>query len=293
LVGKNGRICFYNVNDGKYLGRYRYKRSAQTGIVVKDSLAYYGLSHRKDRFLCSNLYNRNTVWDLAVKDVTGAPIIIEKNIFFSSALGEIICLDRFTGDRIWRDSTGYKCLSGPSGQGDIVVFPLDNGLLNSYDSESGELLFSSDLGEPLTSKAVIGDRIYISSVDGTIFSIDKKSGETVWDKNFQNPIWTSPALDQGKIYFGDNAGNLLAVSEKDGYVIWTYNCDAVILASPIVVGDYVLFTALDKMLYCLDKNSGALISKYEFDREAEYPPISDGNSIYIAIRGGGLFCFGD
>ncbi|MFH2035041.1 MAG: PQQ-binding-like beta-propeller repeat protein [Candidatus Zixiibacteriota bacterium] len=293
MVGKNGRICFYNPNDGNYLGRYRFKRAAQTGFLVEDSLGYFSLSNKQNTFMCKNLYNRNTVWDLEVKDVTGTPIILQKNIFFSSALGELFSLDRLTGDIIWRDSVGYKCLSGPSGQGEMIVFPLDNGLLNCYNANSGDLHYSINLGEPLVSKAVIGDRIYISSVDGSMFAVDRNSGAVVWRKNYQNPIWTSPALDQGKIYFGDNAGNLIAVSENDGQILWTYNCDAVILASPIVVGNYVVFSALDKVLYCLDKSSGALASKYKFDREAEFPPISDGTSIYIAIRGGGLFCFGD
>jgi outer membrane protein assembly factor BamB len=293
LCGSKGRAYFFDLNTGKYLGRYKANRAIQTGMVGVDSLAYFAVGPRKDELVCLNLLNAKKIWSLGLKDVTGTPIIMEDRLYVGCARGRVYCLDRLSGNVIWQDSAGAKNLAGPSGDGGAVYFPFDDGTIEGYDAMSGETLFKTDLGQPLIAKAAVGESIYVAGAEGGFYAVDKESGRIIWTKQFDYPIWTSPALDDGVIYIGDSGGYLRALRESGGEVLWEFKGQGVILASPIVVGDYVLFASLDRSLYCLDKQTGRLISKREFKRGLHVSPVSDGNIICAASHDGTIQCFGD
>ena len=292
-TGSRYRMFFYDLKSGDYLGMYRAKRGVQTGLVVVDSLAYFAIGPEKNQLICLNLLNRRVSWDFDIKDVTGTPIIIENRIYAGSATGEMVCLDRHTGEPIWRQLAEGRCLAGPSGDGDMVLFPQDNGKILGVKAATGDIIFEAKLDQPLVTKAVIGDKVYITGAEGGFYALDESSGTIVWEETFSHPIWTSPALDDGMLYFGDNGGNLRALTAEEGTVLWQYKADGVIVASPIIVGDYLLFASLDRHLYCLDKNTGTLVSKREFKRGIEVPAVSDGKVICVAAHDGTIQCFGD
>jgi outer membrane protein assembly factor BamB len=293
LPGKNGRICFFDMKSGKYNGRYFLKKGIQTGVVVEDSLVYYGVSHKRNKIHCRNIFNGKILWHKSVKDVTGTPIIIDKHIYMISALGEVFCMDKMTGKIVWRDSLGQKSTAGPSSDGKSVLIPFDDGVIRSYDATSGEINFEVELGEPLMSHAVIAGDVYLTGAGGSVYALDLETGEILWQKNYKHSIWTAPALDDGILYYGDNVGNLIALRERDGQIMWTFKTGGVILSSPIVVGNFVIFASLDKNLYSLNKKKGHLISKIEFKSGIEFPPVSNGDNIFVTSRDGGLFCFGN
>lgn len=293
LPGIKGRVCFYDIENGKYLGRYDARRGVQTGIIVVDSLAYFGVSFPQNQFICLNLHNRSRLWSLPIKDITGSPIIIDNQLYVVSALGRIYSLDYMNGDIIWKDSVGAKCLSGPSGHDNMVYFPCDDGNLLAYEASTGKRMFKSELGEPLVNKAVIGQNVYVAGSEGTFFALDAREGRVIWQTKFDNPIWTSPALQGDRLYFGDSGGLLRAIDRITGEVVWEFGCEGVILSSPIIVGNYVIFGSLDKHLYCLEKDTGKLASSREFKNDISLPALSDGQSIFVASRDGSVHCFGD
>jgi len=291
--GTKRRAYFFETETGKNRGVYRAKRNIQTGVIVVDSLAYLYEGPVKNEFLCVNLYNRKTVWSKHLKDVSGGPIIIDNHIYIGSGPDELYCLDRMTGNVIWKNETDGKNLAGPSGNEEIVYFPFDNGEVAGYSTLRGDMIFKTDLEQPLVAKAVVGNYLFITGSEGMISAIDREKGQVIWEKEFSYPIWTTPALDDGILYLGDNGGIFRALLASDGTTIWEFRAEGVIVASAIVVGDYVLFGSLDRHLYCLDKKSGDLISKREFKYGISISPISDGKRIFVAAQDGTIQCFGN
>ncbi|MCP4703546.1 MAG: hypothetical protein GY865_02970, partial [candidate division Zixibacteria bacterium] len=57
-----GRVRFYDLKNGKYLGKYKTRANVQTGLTVVDSLAYFASGPVKNLFVCLNLHNRKTLW---------------------------------------------------------------------------------------------------------------------------------------------------------------------------------------------------------------------------------------
>ncbi len=293
FCGTKGRVNFYDLKTGRYNGRYKARRGIQTGLTTIDSLTYFAVGPRRDEFICLNLHNQKKVWSRNLKDVTGAPIIIEDRLFVGSATGRIFCLDRFGGEILWNDSLKARTLAGPSADMKTVFFPFDDGRIRGYDALKGDLIFETNLNQSLVSRVTVGNNVYVAGAEGGFFAIDRQSGETIWKKEFPYPIWTSPALDDGILYVGDNGGSLRAINAAGGDVVWEFKSNGVILSSPVVVGDYVLFGSLDRSFYCLEKKTGRMVSKREFKRGIRFPAVADNGFIYVTADDGAIQCFGN
>jgi len=134
VCGSKGKTRFYDLTTGKYSGRWKTSRPIHSGMVAVDSLAYYSIAPDRSEFVCINLHNRNKLWSLNLKDVSGMPILINNHIYLASAAGWVYCLDRFSGETVWKDSAGVKSPAGPSGTDDMVIFPFEDGKLNGYNA---------------------------------------------------------------------------------------------------------------------------------------------------------------
>ncbi len=288
-----GRISYFELETGRYRGKYKTRANVQTGLTVVDSLAYFASGPAKNRFICQNLHNRKTLWYAEIKDVTGSPIIKDNRIYLASDFGSVECRDRINGEIIWQDSVGAKSLAGPSFDEGIVYFPFENGRLIGFEEITGKMIINVDLKQPLVSKVAIDEMIFVSGVAGTFSALDKKTGKIIWERSFEWPIWTSPATDENMVYVGDNGGLLRALDKNDGRTLWAFQADGLILSSPITVGKFLIFASLDKHLYCVDKKSGLLNSKWKNDHEIRFPAISDGESIYVISQNGLISCLGD
>jgi outer membrane protein assembly factor BamB len=293
FCGSKGRVHFYDLQTGDYAGRLKNKYPIETGFILKDGLGYYAAGQTKSRLICQNLIDRKRVWIVDLKEVSAPPIIIENRLYFSADSGLAGCIDRLTGEVIWRQWIGSRSMAGPSYKDGIVYYPCDNGVLIGLDAMTGETLLQISLDEPLMSKAAIGDKIYISGANGGFYALDKKTGRPLWAKEFPWPIWTSPAADESMVYIGDNGGYLRALDNDDGRTIWEFKAEGVIVSSPIIVGDYLLFASLDKNIYCLEKKRGLLVSKRRLKHEVRFPLVSDGRNIFLAEQDGVIRCFGD
>ncbi len=291
--GSKGRVSFYDLQSGKYCGRYKSKSGVQTGVVIVDSLAYMGIGPSKNRFVCINLHNNKEIWRVSLKDVSGQPIIVDNRLYVASAANLCLCLDRLSGEIIWRDSIGGVCKAGPSYDNGVIYFPCDDGKLLGYDAMTGELILEKAFGQPLMSKVVAGHTVYVADIGGGLYAVMQNSGRKVWERKFDWPIWTSPAVDDKAVFIGDNGGYLHALDKTTGHIIWRFKSDGVILSSPVIVGDYLVFASLDRYLYCLDKKTGHLVSKRFFNNEIHFPAVVTGKSIIVALQNGSIQCLGE
>ncbi len=288
-----GKVSFFDLRTGKFKGLLKMRHPVRGGVVLCDSLAFFGLDAPKNELLCLNLYNRNILWKRHLKDISGAPIIKDNKLFVCGTDGRVYCLDCVSGKTIWSDSTDAVCLAGPSYYEGRVYFPMDDGDINVYEASLGELIQKLTLGGPLVSKVVINDNVFVADNFGGFYALETGTGRPLWDRKFDWPIWCSPAADDNLVYIGDSGGYLRALDKKTGQTVWDYETGGVIISSPIIAGQFVVFASLDRHLYCLDHASGKLVSRRQFDQEIRLPAIASDGSIFVALHNGIIQCLGD
>jgi polyvinyl alcohol dehydrogenase (cytochrome) len=98
---------------------------------------------------------------------------------------------------------------------------------------------SSTFGQP----TVLGGRVFVGSEDGTVYSLDARTGCTYWVYKALTTVKTAVfiAQDGHSIYFGDTGGNVYALDATSGSLLWRTAVDphpaARITGSPLLLND--------------------------------------------------------
>src|SRR5438132_4113188 len=132
-----------------------------------------------------------------------APIVINGVMFLTTSFNHVYAINAATGEEYWH----YKHKMGP-----ITTFccgPNNRGV------------------------AVLGDMLYMGTLDAKLVALDAKTGRLVWEKQIADPDkgyseTMAPVVVDGKVLIGTNGGEygirgfVKAFDAKDGNLLWTF-----------------------------------------------------------------------
>jgi outer membrane protein assembly factor BamB len=158
-----------------------------------------------------------------------------------------ICLDRKTGQILWEQSIpgspktrdyggqvtnhGYATAT-PATDGKVVVSYFGVSGAVAYDFE-GNLLWRADLGSKTagfgsaSSPVIFGDLVYINASieSGTLYALDKTTGNVAWKHSPIKRAWTSPCIAQAPDgsyeLIVSQMDAILGFDPKTGETLWT------------------------------------------------------------------------
>lgn len=176
-----------------------------------------------------------------------------------------------------KSRTGHlDTLSGPTTGTPAWVFK---------DEEPMAVDFSS-------SPAVVGNRLYIGSAHGSIFSlggatycIDTESQKVRWRHTSPTPIFSSPAVAGGRVYIGegyhhDSDCHLRCLDARTGEQIWSFQTTSHVESTPFISQGKLYFTAGADGVYCIDALEGEQIWHYPAVH-ADMSPVMHKDKVYF------------
>ena len=98
---------------------------------------------------------------------------------------------------------------------------------------------SATYGQP----TVVGGRLFVGSEDGSVYSLDARTGCTYWSYKAETTVKTAVSVDStGRAaFFGDTNGNVYSVLAENGSLLWKVHVEshpaARITGSPVLVND--------------------------------------------------------
>jgi outer membrane protein assembly factor BamB len=272
-----------------------YSLDADTGDVLWSK-------HVQERFFRQSITSSPKVWN---------------NLVFIGTFNEtgtsagIVALNIENGTVVWHNDTASVYASSPAIDGGVLYVGLagiavDYGF--SFNPPYGLLALSALNGSflwmfetenrTMSSPLVHEDRIYFTSWDGYLYSMDK-NGDLDWKLEIGESV-SSIAASDGILYVGTGVvgsdGKLLAI-ETDRTVLWEYEVDGAVQASPLVVDGKVCFATNEPegKIYCLNTSNGNLIWSYQ-PSPANWilssPVVADG-ILFIASDNGHVYAFAD
>ncbi len=143
-----------------------------------------------------------------------------------------------------------------------------------------------------SSPAVTGNRLYIGSSHGSIFSsggatycIDIESREVIWRHVSPTPIFSSPAVAGGRVYIGegyheDSDCHLRCLDAKTGEQIWSFETASHVESTPFISQGKLYFTAGGDGIYCIDALEGQEIWHYG-GVHADMSPVIHKDKLYF------------
>ncbi len=260
------------------------------GIAATETFVIFGgrsLDDRKDLFQCYDTFAGLKLWELeyaaegeldyGVSPRT-TPLIEGENVFLFGALGDLHCVDLFSGQVKWKTNVreefaataelpwGY-CGSPLLVDGKLIINPgAADASLVALNPKSGEVLWKSPgkaCGYGSLIAGQFGGKLQIVGHDAdTLGGWDPKTGKRLWtlkppkknDFNVPTPINVD--------------GQLLVSTENNGTRLYRFNDNGEVdpqpvaensqlnpdTSTPVVVGDRLF--CVNHVLWCLDLNAG-------------------------------------
>lgn len=231
-------------------------------------------------------------WVYLTDDATTIPPSIDDaRIYLPLAGGRVVCLDRETGSLLWSSEPGG--MMGPRiavGKNSIYVATRKiaddgselGGSLRSIDKATGLTLWVKDYARPFTSPLELAEgRIYAGSADGSFYAMNA-AGDVIWKVETGGVVEGRALVTENAIYFGSDDGVLRAIQPETGKLIWKQQAGGRIAGQPAIDQRAVYFGAGDGFAYSIEIATGRLKWRARTGAAIEAAPVLAGERLLIA-----------
>lgn len=264
-AGENGIIYIIKLNS-KYdkqanvitidpkLTKYRYTIGSKEGrlgiensVVAYENLLYF--ADNNGDIQCVDLEEMKPIWLIHSGDDTDASLTleVEDNIPYiytgtevdhqgTTGIATLRKINGFTGEVVWEK--GFKC--------DSII---------GDDAVNGGLMATNVIGKnKISDKVIFSLARYKGFNKGATLALDKKTGEIVWERNFDNYMWSSPVdfydkEGNGFLIQCDSAGRMFLLSGENGDVLNSMLLNGNIEASPSIFEDTIVVATRNGTIY--------------------------------------------
>ncbi|MCP4685530.1 MAG: PQQ-binding-like beta-propeller repeat protein [bacterium] len=287
------RINFYDIRTGLYRGRVKTKGIAQSGAVIQDSLVFYAVGPRRNKLFGYNLLRRKTLWARPLRDAMPGPIIVDNRLLVSSGAGSLLAYSPQDGSDSWRFDAEARLTASASFADGRLFQPADRSALYALAADDGRELYRVELKGSVVSVVAIQKLVYVTDVTGHVYALEPSDGSVVWEAQLEGPVWTSPALAEGRVFVGHSGGEIVALDAADGHELWRYRTVDVVKASPVVIGRFLVVGTLRGRLLVLRTDDGSLVDEKKLEGAIEYSPVTDGKRLMVVTQAGKIVCYGE
>ncbi len=137
--------------------------------------------------------------------IVSQPTLVKGVAYFGCLDGRIYAVDAETGAKKWDFKTGYQVASSVAVVNGKVYTGADDGNIYCLDTATGSQLWKVDAGgvtknllgsgtylniaPPVrSSPMVVGDKVFVGSLDGNLYCLNANSGNQVWKFSTNGPI---------------------------------------------------------------------------------------------------------
>lgn len=223
-------------------------------------------------------------------------------VCIASVDGRIYGLDADDGTVRWTSPVGNMVQSKVATDGARFYLGAWDNIFRCLDAATGSVVWQRKLGREqtlapnfsafspaITSPAVGGGRVYVSTNDGDLHALDLLSGETAWKIDVKNMGYSSPLYRDGRVYaaLGDE-GRVFCVDAASGEYLWQAETGSVIYDSSFAYGGGRVFIGnVNGTLNALDADSGAVAWRYRLGPgHLLASPAADEQRVYAASMAG-------
>jgi len=227
--------------------------------------------------------NLQRQWSVSVGNGQGknytelTPAIDGATIFVASEDGDVVAVDRQSGDVLWRTRLRTAVTGGVGAGEGLVMLGTRNANVIVLDQSNGEELWRTPVSsEVLSAPQSNGDVVVAQTVDDKLIALDQESGEQRWIyestlppltlRGTSRPVFTG----SGSVVAGFSNGTLVSVSSENGVFRWEervaipegrYDIDRVIDVDGDLVldGSRILAASYQGNLMAFDVSTGRIV----------------------------------
>ena len=217
-AGGDGVYCL-DALEGEEIWHYPSIHVDMSPAVWKGKV-YFGTGYGEYRIYAVDANSGAEIWSKRVDyPAWGSPSADGDTVFFGLGNGNFIesaevpqgrvsAHNAETGEQMWQYETEDSVLTAVAYRDGVVYFGSRDGGVYALGATDGALGWKADIGHAVVSSpAVTENAVYVGADNGVIYKIDIGSGHVVWQFDTEKitggmPIYSSPAIANGKLYIG-------------------------------------------------------------------------------------------
>jgi outer membrane protein assembly factor BamB len=264
------------------LGDYmEYPPSYCEGVLYVNT--FHGATYAIDATTGKILWRRKGGVHASTPAIDGPRIIV------SSHDGTVSALDRASGEELWRVETAGKVESSPVVVDGLAYFGSTDGRLYAVRSDSGRIRWAYQTGGRINASAsVYGRRVCISTYAGSIFCLDRRTGDRIWstyvrrDAFRYESFYASPSTDGARIYCVARSGRVVALAARSGRLLWTSRVGGYGYTTPAVADGRVFVGGFDGTLRALRAGDGRELWRVDTPGRILGAPFVAGGHVFFS-----------
>jgi len=248
LVGTDDGVVAVGY-DGRTQWTYRTSAPVDAGVVVADSIAYFG--SRDGTIWAVDAVGGSLIW----KATTAGPIdsacaLISGGVVCGGQDGYVWLLDRQTGETKWSWSP-RAAIRGLTVDGDSIFVAAGSRIVALAHAEP-KVRWQFDAGAPIgTPPSVIAGTVLVGAGDGEVVAVSASDGANRWRFTAGSPAKGAITGSGGVIYVPTMTAGVVALT-SDGKKAWTFRTDGPVAAGPIAVGSRLYVADLAGSIYAIE-----------------------------------------
>lgn len=202
------------------------------------------------------------LWQISAGDqIVAAASIVGDEVYIPCLSGELLCVDRATGQKHW----GYQSVE--------VVEP--NSFAPGFKA----------------SPTVTADMVYLGDEDGVFHAIERATGKLRWKFATGGEIYSSAAVDDGRIVFGSYDNSLYCLKEADGSLLWKEATEGYVHCAPAVAEGKTFVAGCDEQLHVIDLATGKADLEKPLSTYLIASPAVVGSTLYVGTYASEVVAF--
>jgi outer membrane protein assembly factor BamB len=158
---------------------------------------------------------------------TAGPVLDDagSRMYLGTNDGWVRC--RFHRSTAWSWRAGGSVLASPLVDRETLYVASADGRLTALNRITGEVRWSSDLHEELTTTPTLaGGRLFVASSEESVTGVDAETGKSLWKFHRDPPAGftirgnSRPRVSNGSVFAGFADGSVVALSPADGVARW-------------------------------------------------------------------------
>ncbi len=217
------------------------------------------------------------IWELKSKDGWVGTCAIAGDCVYAPALeGYLYCLDRKTGDIIWKYRSiesadpdefapGFK--AAPLIVAGLVIIGDEDGYLHVISQETGKREWQFETGAEIAGGVAFwNNRLILASHDSFLYCLSL-SGEELWRFETRDRINCSPAIVDHFTFVAGCDSQLRVIDVEQGQETLAVDLKDYLIASPAIVGDHLYVGSHGGVVTALNWRTGDVDWRYEGQRQ--------------------------
>jgi outer membrane protein assembly factor BamB len=249
-------------------------------------------------------------WLTIVKgEVLAAPAVDEGIVLVNTGSGVLFALDAETGEQKWLFESDVPPLSlrgiaAPAAVNGGAIIGTASGKLSVNIIGSGQSAWEQVISSPTGSTElerivdidsqplVLGGIIYVISYDGSLASVELRSGRVIWKRDYKSYRRLTSAGNS--LFVVDVNSNVYALDSRNGVELWSQSSlKKRLLTGATPVAEYLVAGDNFGYLHWFNQSDGKIVARLavgddDEDESIYAAPVADGNMLYTQTRDGKL-----